>query len=84
MSAPQAAFPFGTSDDIKQTVELLKEQLTRLSVKVSELEQSLLVEHHVAPAKVYEPMLRVADGSDWDPGSGAGLYLYLGASWTKL
>jgi hypothetical protein len=30
---------------------------------------------HVAPKKPRKGMLVVADGSDWDPGSGAGLYL---------
>ena len=84
MNAPQAIFPFGTSDDIKETVEELKEQITLLSVKVSELEQSLRVIHYVAPPKLYEPMIRIADGTSWDPGSGAGIYIYLGGAWTIL
>jgi hypothetical protein len=25
-----------------------------------------------------------ADGTNWDPGAGAGLYQYLGAAWVKL
>lgn len=39
---------------------------------------------HAAPSKPVEGMEVVADGTDWDPGSGAGKYLYIGGSWTKL
>jgi hypothetical protein len=28
--------------------------------------------------------IRYADGTNWDPGSGIGIYAYIGGSWTKL
>ena len=29
-------------------------------------------------------MLETQDGTQWDPGSGAGVYAYFGATWNKL
>jgi hypothetical protein len=39
--------------------------------------------YHNPPAKVKEGMLVFADGTNWDPGSGRGLYLYDGG-WQKV
>jgi hypothetical protein len=39
---------------------------------------------HAAPQKVKEGMVRYADGTDWNPGAGKGLYVYNGTAWTKL
>lgn len=38
---------------------------------------------HKAPAKPVEGMCVVADGKDWDPGGGAGRYLYINGKWSK-
>jgi hypothetical protein len=55
-----------------------------LKDRVTVLEANIFPVFHTAPDKLVEGMVRVADGTDWDPGSGAGIYLYLGGSWTKL
>lgn len=39
---------------------------------------------NVAPDKPRDGMIRYADGSNWNPGSGAGLYIYKGSSWVLL
>lgn len=39
---------------------------------------------HTAPSKPQELMVRAADGTNWDPGKGAGLYIYLGGIWNKI
>lgn len=39
---------------------------------------------HVEPGKPLENMIRLADGTDWDPGSGRGLYQYREAIWHFL
>lgn len=39
---------------------------------------------HAPPQKLYEGMLRYADGTDWNPGAGKGLYCYDGTTWNKL
>lgn len=38
----------------------------------------------VAPTRPREGMIRFADGTDWDPGSGRGLYQYVSTAWVKL
>jgi len=39
---------------------------------------------HVAPTKTHDGMLRYADGTNWNPGSGEGIYAYYGSAWNKL
>ncbi len=39
---------------------------------------------HVAPLRPREGDIRLADGTDWDPGAGAGVYAYYAAAWNKL
>jgi hypothetical protein len=36
------------------------------------------------PAKPRDGDIRLADGTHWNPGSGAGVYAYYGGSWKKL
>lgn len=43
-----------------------------------------LQELNVAPLKPRTGMVVLADGTNWDPGSGAGFYGYYGAAWVKL
>lgn len=39
---------------------------------------------HVEPARPREGLVVYADGTDWDPGSGKGLYQYDGSAWVAL
>lgn len=39
---------------------------------------------YVAPPKPREGDFKLADGTSWNPGSGAGFYGYYGSSWVKL
>lgn len=39
---------------------------------------------YAEPAKPREGMRRFADGVQWNPGLGKGLYLYSGTAWVKL
>lgn len=71
-------------ETLDQLLRHVKEELRKISQdfeRTSGLQFQVL---HVAPAKPREGLLVVADGTDWDPGSGAGMYLYIGAVWTKL
>lgn len=60
------------------------QEIEDLDSRLRDVEASLLTITHVAPVKLHEGMIRIADGTNWDPGSGAGLYIYLGAAWNKL
>lgn len=50
-----------------------------LNSEVLELKTS-----YKAPTKLRDGMIVLADGTQWNPGSGAGYYGYYGASWRKL
>ena len=39
---------------------------------------------NVAPVKPREGMIRGADGTNWNPGAGKGVYAYYGGVWNKL
>ena len=39
---------------------------------------------HEEPQRPRAGDIRYADGTDWNPGSGEGVYLFNGTSWTKF
>lgn len=43
-----------------------------------------LQELNAVPARVYDGLTVLADGTNWDPGSGQGVYTYYAAAWNKL
>ncbi len=43
-----------------------------------------LEETNTAPAKPRDGDIRYADGSNWNPGAGTGIYWFDGSSWTKM
>ena len=44
----------------------------------------LLKTFHAQPQRVQEGMIVKADGTDWNPGGGAGVYAYIAGAWAKL
>ena len=43
-----------------------------------------LIELNAEPVRPRTGMIVLADGTNWDPGDGAGFYGYRGAAWVKL
>ena len=43
-----------------------------------------LVMLYAEPVRPREGFVALADGTEWDPGSGAGVYCYYGGAWNKL
>lgn len=39
---------------------------------------------HAAPKKTWSGMTVLADGTDWNPGSGQGVYTFYASAWHKL
>lgn len=56
------------------------------SLAVLEPEKLILPKNHVAPTRRQSEGLEIiaADGSDWDPGTGEGVYTDNGTTYTKL
>lgn len=70
--------------DVDQLVEYLQAELHFLAMKLEKVQFAQLQELSVAPAKPRAGMIVLADGTNWNPGSGAGFYGYYGGLWVKL
>lgn len=64
----------------------LADQLRRIadSLRAPSVSSLVLQPLAAAPARPEEGMLVNADGTNWDPGSGAGVYQRLSGAWVKL
>lgn len=59
-------------------------ELQKVAESLQAFDLLRLVEQHAAPAKPRAGMIVLADGTDWNPGSGQGIYAYFGGSWHVL
>ncbi len=59
-------------------------ELNKISAAINLLALGHLDMTYVAPAKPRQGDIRYADGTQWNPGSGAGLYYYNGSAWTFI
>lgn len=65
----------------------LREELERIASALQSPVQMLSLDiSHVAPDRLPTDRVPIvfADGTDWDPGSGAGVYAYYSGAWNKL
>lgn len=58
----------------RQILEVLSRELLSLAESLAFSEDLILPYLHVEPEKVVAGMVVLADGADWNPGSGAGMY----------
>lgn len=64
-----------TDDELEKIAQTLRE-LPTMAIALQKL--------HAAPSKPYDGMTVYADGTDWNPGGGQGVYTYYGAAWNRL
>ena len=69
---------------VPELVQFLIQELRRVSLALAGAQENPLPELHVAPTKLREGMIVLADGTDWNPGSGKGIYAYYSGAWNKL
>lgn len=63
----------------------IERELRRISGEFEAgVEVVLLMVRHVSPDKPRDGMVVLADGTDWNPGSGGGYYGYRAGSWRFL
>ena len=68
-----------------QLPDFIARELEEISRAWSEPNEFLTLDtSYKAPSKLREGMIVLADGSSWNPGSGAGVYCYRGGSWRFL
>lgn len=74
----------GEKLSLEALAEYLEGELDALAQHFNNQDLIWLKERFVAPAKPRTGMVVLADGTEWDPGAGAGFYGYYGAAWVKL
>jgi len=63
----------------------LQSELDKLSGIISNIADGHFDTSNVAPSKPRAGDIRYADGTNWNPGSGEGVYVYLSTgAWSKL
>ena len=79
--------PGAPNFDAKDTEALRRfvvEELRKVAGALGEVESLLLEVRHVSPTKPRDGMIVLADGTDWNPGSGAGFYGRSNGAWVLL
>lgn len=77
--------PSNVPTDPAQLPDFFRRELASISRAISAPVPFLtLVTQNAAPTKLFEGLVAKADGTNWNPGSGAGVYCYRGGSWTFL
>lgn len=64
--------------------EYLRRQLELIAANFKMVSGIQLEELHAEPAKPRTGVIILADGTNWDPGSGQGVYAYYASAWHKL
>lgn len=69
---------------IHRFTEWLMREHLRLSIALEQAPVRQVEFLNAAPEKPREGMIRGADGTNWNPGGGQGIYAYYGGAWVKL
>lgn len=72
--------PGGALDEFKRHVD---GELSRVEQEFN-LQEFIILKRNNAEPVPKPGMITYADGTDWDPGSGEGIYAYYGGAWHFL
>jgi hypothetical protein len=76
--------PGQVPDNAADIPRFLREELEQIRQSISLVQDGQLDVTTVAPSKPRDGMLRRADGTGWNPGSGQGVYCFYNAAWRFL
>lgn len=74
----------GDPKDSQQFLEWVLDEFGKVQNGMFDLDSIRFVTQYRAPTKPRTGDTLLADGSSWNPGSGAGVYTYYAAAWHKL
>lgn len=83
ISCPTYA-PAPTPARLEDLPNYLRAELRAVAGAIQLLAAGHIDVSYAAPAKPRDGDIRLADGTSWNPGGGAGVYAYYGGSWKKL
>lgn len=82
---PKKGPPIPTEEeDLGKVVDWVEIELALVENAFKETTRHSYQELHVAPSKPREGDVALADGTDWNPGQGAGLYQYTNGAWLRI
>lgn len=72
--------------DLDGLRQFVIEEFQRLAIELESgnMEFLQLAERHVLPLKPRDGLVVFADGTNWNPGAGRGVYVYSSGAWAKL
>ena len=68
--------------DPEQLQSFLQNELIKIQQVIEQI--NIFEVYHVEPTKPQDGMVVYADGTDWNPSSGEGLYVYYNSGWNSL
>lgn len=71
-------------NSIDELAEYVYNELGRLGEQLQTPSLISLKRLNVAPTKPRDGYIAYADGTDWNPGAGAGIYGYYATTWNKF
>jgi hypothetical protein len=80
MYAPKDPTTVTTLDELQ---DFVREELDQIAQEFGSTDLVWLNPRHVEPDKPREGMVAYADGSDWNPGGGEGIYEFDGSNWVR-
>ena len=78
------AEPVSNVSNLQELFTYIKRELEAIERSFSITLANPLEELNVAPTKVFTGLTVLADGTNWNPGAGQGVYTYYAGSWHKL
>jgi len=73
------------ASSLQSLAESMRIELGKIALQSSQpINYLALNTIYEAPKRIFEGMIVKADGSTWNPGSGAGCYMYRGGAWQLL
>lgn len=70
--------------DQKEVVQYAYDEFIKISASFRLLADGHIDQTNAAPIKPRNGDIRLADGTDWNPGLGQGVYCYYNSTWNKL
>ena len=61
-----------------------RQELDRIKQAMDLQDLAMLARLHAEPVRPRSGMVVFADGTDWNPGTGEGIYAYYNGTWNKL
>lgn len=76
--------PIVQTQEAKDLLEYVERELSAIARSSTNEREALINQRNAEPIRPREGHLVYADGTNWDPGSGQGFYVYAGGAWLRL